>query len=177
MTGEFNLTEVQPPSSRTPRMGRRDASVERSLAKTREAHQKALAMAAALEEEIEWLSCPLIRSWSETRAHSQSRDCHRCRSWGQKRRCCQVQLEDCHAPYFKYHPSWRGSESKGDMEAMEDFNLEDLPELGPEVICFLQGSVESSEEENMEMPSHLPPIEALEKLVTWRPQVYETPNW
>ena len=38
---------AQPPKSRTP--GRRDTSVERSLATVREAHQKALAMAAALE--------------------------------------------------------------------------------------------------------------------------------
>ena len=60
-----NQTEVQPPRSRTSRRGRRDASVERSLAKAREAHWKALTMVAALEEEIEWLSCPLIRSWLE----------------------------------------------------------------------------------------------------------------
>ena len=45
--------------------GRRDASLERSLAKVREAHQKVLATAATLEEEIEWLSCPLVRSWLE----------------------------------------------------------------------------------------------------------------
>ena len=43
----------------------RDASVERSLTEAREAHQKALAMVAALEEEIEWLSHPLVRSWLE----------------------------------------------------------------------------------------------------------------
>ena len=42
-----------------------DASLEWNLAEAREAHQKALAMAAALEEEIEWLSCPLIRSQLE----------------------------------------------------------------------------------------------------------------
>ena len=43
-----------PPKSRTP--GRRETSVERSLATVREAHQKALAMAAALEGKIERLS-------------------------------------------------------------------------------------------------------------------------
>ena len=32
------LTDVQPPRSRTPRRARRDASVERSLAKVRDAH-------------------------------------------------------------------------------------------------------------------------------------------
>ena len=51
-------TDVWPPRSRTPRRGRRGASVERSLIKARKAHQKALTMAAALEEEIEWLSYP-----------------------------------------------------------------------------------------------------------------------
>ena len=62
MTGEPNPTDVWPPKSRTPRRGRRDASMERSLAEVRETHQKALAMAVTLEEEIEWLSCPLTRS-------------------------------------------------------------------------------------------------------------------
>ena len=61
----LELTNIQPPRSRTPRRVRRDASVERNLAKVREAHQKALAMVAALEEEIEQLSQPLIRSQSE----------------------------------------------------------------------------------------------------------------
>ena len=36
----------------------RDASKERSFAKVREAHHSALAVAAALEGEIEQLSCP-----------------------------------------------------------------------------------------------------------------------
>ena len=177
MTGEPNPTDVWPLTSRTPRRGRRDVSMERSLTEMREAHQKALATAATLEEEIEWLSCPLTRSWSEVQAHSQSRNCHRCRSRGQKRRHCQVQLEDCCAPYFKYHPSWRGSKSEEDEEVPEDFNLEDLLELGLEVTCFLWGPVKSSEEENVKMPSPKPPIEELEKWVTWRAWTYETPSW
>ena len=82
--------------------------MERRLAKVREVHQKTLAMAATLEEEIEQLSCPLIRSWLEAQVHSQSRDHCRHRSRGQKRRYCQVWLENCHAPYFEYHPSQRG---------------------------------------------------------------------
>ena len=176
-TGEFNPTEVWPPRSRTPRRGRRDASVGWSLAEVRETHQKALAMVATSEEEIEWLSHPLIRSRSKAQAHSKSRDCCRCRSWGQKRRHCQVQPEDCCAPYFEYHPSQRGSESKGDAEAMEDFNLEDALELWLEVSCFLQGPIRSSEEENVEMPSHEPPIEELEEWVTWRAQACETTSW
>ena len=85
--------------------------------------------------------------------------------------------EDCHAPYFEYHPPWRGLESKGDAEATEHFNLEEPLELGLKVTCFLQGTVESSEEENMKMPSPKPPIEELEKWVIWRAQAYETPSW
>ena len=158
-------TDVWPLRSRTPRRGKRDASMERSLTEAREAHQKALAMVATLEEEIEWLSCPLTRSWSESWAHFRSWDCCRWRSRGWKRRHCQGWPEDCHAPYFKYHPSQRGSGSEGNEEAPKDFNLEDPLELGPEVDCFLQGPVESSEEENMKMPSPKPPIEELEKWV------------
>ena len=100
----FQSTDIWPPRSRTPRRGRREDSVERSLAKVREAHQKALAMAAALEEEIEWLSCPLIRSQPEVWACSKSRDCHVCRSRGQKRRHPQVWPEDCCAPILNITP-------------------------------------------------------------------------
>ena len=69
--------------------------------------------------------------------------------------------EDCHTPYFKYHPSWRSLESQGDAVATEDLNLVEPPELGLEVTCFLQGSAESLEEENMKAPSPKPPIEEL----------------
>ena len=120
-------------------------------------------MAAALEKEIEQLSCPLIQSWFEVQAHSGSRDCHRCRSRGQKRRHCQVQPEDCHAPSFEYHPSRKSSESKGEVAATEDLNLEEPPELGLEVTCFLHRSAESLGEENMKAPSLKPPIEKLQK--------------
>ena len=106
-TGEPNATDVQPPRSRIPRRGR-DASTERSLAEVREAHWKALAMVGTLEEEIEWLSCPLTRSQLEAWAHSWSWDHCRWRSRGWKRRHHQVQPEDCCAPYFEYLPSWRG---------------------------------------------------------------------
>ena len=49
-TARPRLTDVQPLRSRTPGRGRREASVERSLAKVREADQKALAVAATQEE-------------------------------------------------------------------------------------------------------------------------------
>ena len=171
------LTDIWPPRNRTPRRVRRDASVERSLAEVREFHQKTLAMAATLEEDIEWLSCPCVRSQSEAWAHSRSRDHHRCRSRGWKRRCHQVQLEDCCAPYFEYHPSQKSLESEGEVAATEDVNLEELPELGPEVTCFLQGSAKSLGEENVKVSSPEPPIEEIQKWVAWKARAYETPRW
>ena len=119
--GEPKLTDVQPLGSSTPQ--RRDASKERSLAMVREAHHSALVVVATLEGEIEQLSCPLIWSQSETWTHSHSRDCHRHRSRGWKRRHCQVWPEDCCAPYFKYNPYQGSLEPRGEEAATEDLNL------------------------------------------------------
>ena len=55
--------------------------------------------------------------------------------------------------------------------------MEDPPELGPEVTCFLQGPAEGSEEEDVKVPSPKPPIEELRKWVTWKAQACETPSW
>ena len=139
---------VWPPKSKTPRRGSRDTSAERRLAKAREAHWRALATVATQEEEIEWLSQPITRGWSEACAHSRSWDHCRQRSRGQNRRHHQLWLGESHAPYFEYHPPWRGWESKENKEDTMDFGLEALLELGPEVDCFLQGLAKSSEEED-----------------------------
>ena len=48
------------------------------------------------------------------------------------------------------------------MAATEDLNLEELPELGLEVTCFLQGSAESLGEKNVKAPSPKPAKEKLE---------------
>ena len=134
-------------------------------------------MVASLEEEIEWLSCPITRGWLEAQAHSRSWDCHRQRSRGWKRRHHQVQLEDCCAPYFEYHPPWRSMESKEDEEAPMDFNLEAPLELGPEVNCFLWGPAKSlEEEEDRKMSSPEPLVEDLEGWVTWRAQIHKMPG-
>ena len=86
----------------------------------------------------------LVRSWPEVWAQSRSRDCHICRSRAEEE-ALSAAPEDCHAPYFEYHPSRRNSESRGEVVATEDANLEELTELGPEVTCFLRGSAENSE--------------------------------
>ena len=58
-----------------------------------------------------------------------------------------------------------------------DFNLEALPELGPEFDCFLWGPAESLEEEDRKTSSPEPPVEDLESWVTWRAWMHETPGW
>ena len=85
--------------------------------------------------------------------------------------------EDCHAPYFEYHPPWRSPESDEDKEVPVDFDLEALPELGPEVDHILWGPVKGSEEEDRKVPSPEPPVEELESWVTWRAWTYEMPGW
>ena len=62
----------------------------------------------------------------------------------------QVQPEEGPAPFFKYSPPQRRLGSGEGKEAklpLLDFDLEALPELGPEVDHFLQESAGSSEEE------------------------------
>ena len=50
---QYHSTGIWPPKNCTLKRERRESSVKRSLANVRNAHQKALATAAALEEEIE----------------------------------------------------------------------------------------------------------------------------
>ena len=141
----------------------------------RKAHQKALATAVALEEEIEQFSCPPTRSQPKVRTHSISRDCWIHESRGQKRRHCQMQPGSCPASYFEYNPLWRNSESSREVMATEDPDLEEPLELGLEVTSFLRGSADNSEEE--EAPSPKPPMKELCKWVAWRAEMCKTPDW
>ena len=86
----------------------------------------------------------------------------------QKRRCCQVQLEDCHAPYFEYNPPLRSSEPEGEEAATEDVNLGEPLELEPEVTYFLQGSAESLGGREHEGTLPEPPIGELQRWVIWK---------
>ena len=177
MMEEPGLTDVQPLRSKTPRRGRRDTSAERGLTKVREAHWKALATTATLEEEIEQLSQSITQDWLEAHTHSRSWDHCRWKSWGWNRRCCPVWPEQSPVPYFKYNPPWRGPASEEDEKALLDFDLEAPSELGPEVDCFLQGPAESSGEEDRRISSPEPPVEDLESWVTWRARVHDMPDW
>ena len=84
------------------------------------------------------------------------------------------------APFFEYSPPWRDQGSEEEEEAklpLLDFNLEDPPELGPEVDHFLQEMAWSLEEENRDRPSPETPLEEYEKWVTWRDQAHDRPGW
>ena len=73
-----------------------------------------------------------------------------------------MQLEESPASFFEYSPPHRGPGSREDEKAkppLLDFDLEALPELGPEVDHFLQELAGSSEEENRKSSSPEPPVE------------------
>ena len=80
---------------------------------------------------------------------------------------------------MKYSPpvgpgSWEDEEAK---LPLLDFDLKTLPELGPEVDCFLQELAGSSEEDNRNRSSPEPPVEEYKRWVTWRAQVHNMPGW
>ena len=79
---EHGLADAQPSRSKTPQRRRRGTSAERDLTEVREAHWRALATAAALEEKIERLSQSITRGWPDACTHSRSHDHCRRRSWG-----------------------------------------------------------------------------------------------
>ena len=162
-----------PHSSRSgfSQKGKRDSSVERSLATVHEAHQKVLAMAATLEEEIERLNC--TKNYSEPRAISKSRDCQGQSRKEQKRRCCQVQFEDPPAPS---HPadSKMGSSEEGTTSKGSD--LEEPLELGLVVASFLRGLPGTSKDEGDRMPPE-PVVLEFSQWVPWKTKKCETPNW
>ena len=112
---EAPTATAQPPAegpyssrSSAPHRGRKDESVERSLAMVRKAHQKVLAAVSTLEEEIERLS--YTQACLQSRTRSRSRDCQRQSRVGQKKRHCQVQFEDQPSPSHSTDPQIEPSE-------------------------------------------------------------------
>ena len=169
-TGMPQSKDPQPSKGGVP--GEKETSVEQSLANMREAHQKALATAAALEGEIERLSCPLSqRQLVAGGSYGRSRDCRVYRSMECKKRQCQVSFSDTPTT----HPLTKENvSSTGEELAPEDLDLGELPELEPRVTSFLTGSVESSKEE--ESPPE-PPVGELHEWVMWKAEATKTPNW
>ena len=167
---------LQSPDPKTPDPdgvpGEKETSLEQSLANVREAHQKALATAAALEGEIERLSCPLSQRQPEVRgSYGRSKDCRIYRSMECKKRQCQVPFSDTPTT----HPLTKENVgSAGEELAPEDLDLGKLLELEPRVTSFLTGSVERSEEE--ESPPE-PPVGELCEWVMWKAEATKTLNW
>ena len=134
VTARSHSVDTQPSKSRVP--GKRETSIEKSLAPIREAHQKVLAMAAALKGEIERLSCPLPQSWLEVRARSKSRDCQMHGARESKRRHCQVHFTDSPTPY--HLPRDSPESGKGKLTP-QDSDLGEPLELESGVTSFLRG--------------------------------------
>ena len=134
--------DAWPSKSRVP--GKRETSIEKSLAPIREAHWKALAVTAAFKGEIERLSHPLPSSWPEVRARLKSRDCQTHGATESKRRHHQVHFTNSPTPYHLPRDSPESGKGK---PTLEDSDLGEPLELEPGVTSFLRGSEESSEEE------------------------------
>ena len=60
--------------------------------------------------------------------------------------------------------------------ATKESNLEELPELGPEVTCFLRGLAENSKEEEEKVPSPKPPVKEFHKWVMWKAEACKMPS-
>ena len=137
----------------------------------REAHQKVLAVAAALKGEIERLSHPLSQRQLEVRVRLKSKDHWIHGSTEHKRRQCQVQFSNIHTTYQLARESLESG--KGE-PTPEDSDLGKPLELEPGVTSFLTRSAENSEEEG---PPLEPPVGELCKWLTWKAEMTETPDW
>ena len=148
-----------------------ESSVDRSLTRMHEAHQKALSAMMALEEEIERLS--QMRTHSQSGVRLRSWDCQRSKGEGQKKRCCQVSFVDELAPSRSDDPEMpsgkEGSEGR-------DSDLGEPPELKPAVASFLWGSPETLDDEGKEMPLE-PAVLDFAEWVHWEVERCNTPSW
>ena len=169
-TWRIQTSRCQPLQSKTPRRRRRDTSAKRDLTKARDAHQRALAAGATLEERIERLSQSATRGQLDACAHSWSCDCQRRRSWGWNRRCHRATLEDSTVHSPAHSPPWWGlgtPEDEEDELTFLEFDLGPPPELGPEVDHFLQEPAHDSREDSKSNSSSEPPVEDYKRWVTW----------
>ena len=151
--------------------GRKDDSVEGSLATVHDAHQKVLATVSTLEEEIEKLSHN--QAQSQSRAGSKSRDHWWQSREGKKKRCCQVWFEDQPAPSHSTDPQTEPSE-QGSNGGGSD--LDETLELKPMIASFLTGSLETSKDKGKET-SPEPLVVEFSRWVAWKAKRCKTPEW
>ena len=169
-TARPHLEDPHPLRSRAPQKGKRDSLAERSLATVHEAHQKVLAKAATLKEEIERLSH--TQNHLEVRVRSKSRDHWGCSREEWKRRCHQVWFEDPPAPC----PSGPRTESGEEATTTKGSDLEEPLELGLEVASFLKGLLGTSKDKGNGMPPE-PAVTEFSQWVPWRANKCKTPSW
>ena len=136
-----------------------------------EAHQKALAAVATLEEEIERLGH--TRNCSQLRARSKNRDCQWQSREGQKRRCCQVWFEDQPALSHSANPKTEPGDQRSNGEGSD---VGELLKLKLMVASFLRGSPKTSEDESKKMPLE-PMVLEFSHRVPWKAEICETPKW
>ena len=143
----------------------RVSSLERNLARVREAHRQALSTVATLEAEIERLH--------RLRVHPTERR-HRSRTWWEperRKRWRQVSF----ATLLTSSQSAKPDLPPGETESgSKDSDLGDPPELKAEVASFLQGSSETSREED---PPLEPPASQPADWVRWRAEECNLPMW
>ena len=83
--------------------------------------------------------------------------------------------------WFEDHPAPNHSyslrtESSKEAAATEGLDLEEPPELGPEVASFLRGSMGTSEDKDDWMPLE-PTVTEFSQWVPWRADRCKTPSW
>ena len=146
--GGFYPSQIRRPHQK------RETSLERSLDRVHEAHQKALSATAALEEEMERLH--QMRGHSQSKLRPQSRD--RQSSEGRWEERCHLASEPVPSQSINPDmlPGKMGSEDRAS-------DLGEPPELKAEVASFLEGSSETSDCESEKMP--LEP--AVSKFAEW----------
>ena len=162
-----NPKDFHPPQSR-PSQWEREGLLDRSLARVRKVHQKAMSTAATLEEEIEKLQ--------RMKAHSGPKwrhmDSHRPEERRRKRQC-QVSFSSQPTASQSANPDTPSSRmgSEGG-----DSDLGEPPQLQDEVASFLQGSSKMPEEDDEEVLPE-PPISQSAKWVQWKAEKCDVPNW
>ena len=158
--------DLHPPEDRHP-CQERGRALDRSLARVCEVHQQALSTAATLEEEIERLSQIKVCSTPEWRPRSgtQRRLDRRRKRWHQD--SFAEQSTPSRSVKLDMHQGGTGSEDG-------ESDLGDLPELKAEVASFLQGSSETSCDEDppLELPVSRPT-----DWVQWRAKECDPPTW
>ena len=154
-----------PPEDRYPCQDR-ESLLDQSLAREREVHQQALSTAATLEADIERLYQMRVCPTHEGR--------HESKTWqGLERRKRQCWVSFTAPPTCSQSAKPDVPQGKT-RSGSKDSDLGDLPKLKVEVASFLQGSSETSGEEDL--PAE-PPMSQSADWVRWQAEECNLPTW